>query len=162
MGVGNVRQLPELDGQISLPTEAQWERAARGTAGRLFPWDKEAVDLNKANYGFFEKNGIKTTSPVGCYPGGKSFENSMEDLAGNVWEWCLDWYGEKYYADSPEYNPCGPGSGSYRVMRGGSWNYTARSCRAAFRYWYGPDYRYYNLGFRLVLPGQQKTSPGKE
>ncbi len=70
----------------------------------------------------------------------------LYDMHGNVWEWCLDWH-EAYHA--PTTDPVGAASGSYRLLRGGSWNYYARACRSAFRYYFYPDYRYYYRGFRL-------------
>jgi formylglycine-generating enzyme required for sulfatase activity len=127
-----------------LPTEAEWERAARGTRGRKFPWGNEEPDSTRANYA--GRAGHPT--PVGLYPMGATPEG-IEDLAGNVWEWVADWFGS--YAKSSTRNPRGPESGDARVLRGGAWINGPRYLRSAYRYGcLGPDYRVVILGFRCV------------
>ncbi len=105
-----------------LPSEAQWEKAARGgLEGQDYPWGNAASDCTRAN--FQGKNNyndycVGDTTKVGSYPANGY---GLFDMAGNVWEWVADWYSESYYAASPSQNPLGPDSGQYRVLRGGSW-----------------------------------------
>ncbi len=135
-----------------LPTEAEWEYAARGGQYHAEGYKYAGSDRLK-DVGWFDENSGDETKPVGLkYPN----QLGIYDMSGNVWEWCEDRFGgTEYYQECKAMklveNPTGPKSGSYRVSRGGSWNYDALYCRAARRNYYTPDSRYFLLGFRLAL-----------
>ncbi len=129
-----------------LPTEAEWERAARGNQDtRKFPWGNLPADDTLLNY----NNRLHDTDAVGSYPGGASPDGLM-DMAGNVWEWVNDWYAGAYYKSSPLENPPGPLTGEYRVRRGGSWLNKESDMRVAERSLKPPEHWPSAIGIRCV------------
>lgn len=134
-----------------LPTEAEWEKAARGSLnGKRFGWG-DSIDYSKANYDFapaYKTGEHPYTSPVGSFaPTGYG----LYDMAGNVWEWCGDWRDDAYYVSSPATNPRGASLGSHRVTRGGCWSNPDGYCRSAYRGSAVPAYATHTVGFRSVL-----------
>jgi len=143
-----IARLNEREGgsRYRLPTEAEWEYAARAGTNTVYSFGNDAADLGRhAWYG--EDFATGGTHPVG----GKAPNPwGLFDIHGNAWEWVQDWYDPAYYAHSPATDPQGPRQGTERVVRGGSWHTTATSWRTAFRRSYAPDYRGISIGFRLL------------
>lgn len=148
---------------VSLPTEAQWEYAARGPQNPTYPWG-EGCNSTRLNYGDVslarsgfthwtcadDDDGYARTAPVGSYRDGASWCGAF-DMAGNVREWVQDKYDSRYYAASPAVDPPGPTNGDQRALRGGGWSHGRGDCRAARRYASFPDERFTDLGFRVVV-----------
>ena len=140
-----ITKLNALTGKnFRLPTEAEWEFAARG--GKKSQGYKYSGSNNIGDVAWYKDNSGKKTHPVKTK---QANELGIYDMSGNVWEWCQDWKGS--YSSEAQTNPKGATTGSYRVNRGGSWRDNAVRCRSSYRYDYYPDLRYNYLGFRLVL-----------
>ena len=140
-----IKKLNEMTGRtFRLPTEAEWEFAARG--GNKSKHTRYSGSKDIDDVAWYDGNSGNKTHPV---KGKKANELGIYDMSGNVWEWCQDYYGS--YSSTSQTNPTGPDSGSYRVYRGGSWNCFAWYCRSSIRFYYAPDLSSDNLGLRLVL-----------
>ncbi|MDD6832779.1 MAG: formylglycine-generating enzyme family protein, partial [bacterium] len=140
-----IRKLNALTGKnFRLPTEAEWEFAARG--GNNSCVYKYSGSNTLSNVAWYDDNSSNKTHPVATKA---SNELGIYDMTGNVWEWCSDWYGS--YSSSSQYNPTGSNTGSNRVGRGGSWHYFAWNCRVSDRFSSAPTFRSHYLGLRLAL-----------
>jgi len=132
-----------------LPSEAEWEYAARG-GGRK---ERYAGGDDVDDVAWYSVNSGNMTHPVGRK---KANALGLYDMSGNVWQWTADWFSQSYYRESPRSNPKGPFEGTKRVFRGGGWFYDARGVRASYRDFAAPDYSSSYLGFRLVLENDKK------
>jgi formylglycine-generating enzyme len=142
-------RVPNWNGQgYRLPTEVEWEYSCRSNASARARFSFGDDPLELGNYGWFLDNSERRTHPVS-----KKRPNvfGLYDMHGNVWEWCWDWADPDYYDRSPADDPTGPAGAAGRVAHGGSWNGAPRDARSARRHMNVPDFRWQDLGFRVVL-----------
>ena len=133
-----------------LPTEAECEKAARGTDERQFPWGNQSPAAELANFAVGARFSYsQALMPVGRYEKGKS-PHGLFDMAGNVWEWVQDWYKADYYGESPARNPAGPEEGQFKVLRGGSWSELPRYLLTYGRFKLPPTTQNSYTGFRCA------------
>ncbi|MDR3175498.1 MAG: formylglycine-generating enzyme family protein [Desulfovibrio sp.] len=144
-----IQRLNQNEGhtRYRLPTEAEWEYAARAGTESIYSFGDDARELG--NYAWYDEDYLSSST----HPVGQKQPNAwgLYDMHGNVFEWVQDWHGKQYYSNSPGADPKGPSSGSFRVLRGGSWHHPAHSCSSTSRYCYVPDSSVEFFGFRLAL-----------
>jgi formylglycine-generating enzyme required for sulfatase activity len=140
--------------QGQLPTEAQWEKAARGPSRNAYPWGNEKPACDLLNLGYCTGR----TTEVNAFPSGVS-AYGLFDMAGNIFEWVSDWYAQDYYKNAPTTNPTGPDSGQYRSIRGSSFETDFNQAESALRHFGAQAYHHYDLGFRCAIPQPKQFAP---